>query len=151
MADINAKTIGVAARTSDALSAMQEVAEATDSWLDLDGDGVPDSNEWMVWSSNSYNIVDQVVSGIEEFTANVTYDLTMETDDPDGSVVDVDPIAYYDVPALNSVTFTLTLEPNPADLASMFSDSVIVVPTTLYGDGEVILAQWDLQFLVTVD
>ena len=52
---------------------------------------------------------------------------------------------------LLTVTFTLTLEPTPDALTSMFSDTVYIVPTTLYGDGEVILAQWNLNFLVTID
>jgi hypothetical protein len=30
----------------------------------------------------------------------------------------------------------------------MFSDTVYVVPTVLYGDGEVILAAWDLIFVI---
>ena len=149
LGDINAKAIGVAARTNDALGAMTDIAGWTDSWLDLDGDGTPDSNEWMVWSSSSYNIVDQVVAGIEEFTANVTYDLTMEVDDGDGALVDVDPPSYADIPAMNSVTFTLTLEPEPETLTTMFSDTVYVIPATLYGDGEVVLATWDLIFVVS--
>ena len=74
----------------------------------------------------------------------------LEADDPEGAVVNVDPISIPNVPALNTVTFTLTLEPSPTELASMFSDTVYVVPTTLYGDGEIILAQWDLNFLVSV-
>ena len=32
----------------------------------------------------------------------------------------------------------------------MFSDTAFIVPTTLYGAGSVILAQWDLVFLVSV-
>jgi hypothetical protein len=149
--DINAKAIGVPAGTTDAQTAMQMVAQWTDSWIDLNGNGAPDSNEWMVYPSTSYNIVDQVVTAIEEFTLYVTYDMTMEATDPDGAIVFVDPPAYYEIPAMNSVSFTLTLEPSPDSLVSMFSDTVYVVPTTLYGDGEVILAQWNLNFLVTID
>jgi len=147
---ISARAIGVAAGTEDAVPAMQSVAQFTDSWLDLDGDGSPGSDEWMVYASESYNIVDQVVTGIEQFTSNVTYDLTMEAEDPAGALASVDPPAYYDVPALNNVSFTVTLQPTPDTLATMFSDTVFVVPTTLYGDGAVILAQWDLNFLVSV-
>ncbi|MCO4768666.1 MAG: hypothetical protein KDA24_01455, partial [Deltaproteobacteria bacterium] len=146
---IDAKAIGIAARTTDAMGAMTEIAQSTGSWLDLNGSGSPDSNEWMVWSSNSYNIVDQVVDGIEEFTANVEYDLSIVTEAPPGTSVVASPSVMYDVPALNSVDFTLTLTPDAATGASMFSDTIFVVPTTLYGDGTVILAQWDLIFVVT--
>ncbi len=149
MGSINAKAIGITARTNDASSAMTEVAQFTDSWLDLDGDGTPDSNERMVYSSNSYDIVDQVMTGIEEFTANVTYDMTMEYTDDDAYVVTVDPPSYTAIPAMNEVQFTLTLSPSPAELETMFSDTVYVVPTILYGDSEVILAAWDLVFVVT--
>ncbi len=147
---IDAKAIGVAAGTADAVSAMQQVAQFTDSWLDLNSDGAQSMNELMVYNSQTYGIVDQVVAGIEEFTANVTYDLTMVAEDPTGAVANVDPVAYFDVPALNTVDFTITLEPSPMTLATMFSDTAFIVPTTLYGDGSVVLAEWDLVFLVTV-
>ena len=150
LADINAKTIGVAVGGSDPLSGMQLVALATDSWVDLDGDGNDDPEEYMVYQSDDYDIVDKVVDGIAEFTANVRYDLTMEAIDPTEAIVDIDPPAYFNVPALNTVTFTLTLEPTPDAMATMFSDTVIVVPVTLYGDGAVVLAQWDVSFLISV-
>jgi hypothetical protein len=148
--DINARAIGVAAGTTDPIPAMEAIAQFTDSWVDLDGSGSPSAGEWMVYSSTSYDVVDLVVEAISQFTAYVTYDLTLDAEDPAGTLVSVDPPAYYEVPALNTVTFTLTLEPTPDTLASMWSDTVFVVPTTLYGDGEVILAQWDLIFVVTV-
>ena len=59
------------------------------------------------------------------------------------------PSVYYDVPALNTMSFTLTLSPDAGTGTSMFSDTIFTVPTTLYGDGTVILAQWDLIFVVT--
>jgi len=73
----------------------------------------------------------------------------MEAEDPDGAIVTVDPPQYEDIPALNTVSFELTLQPTPDELASMFSDTVYVVPTVLYGDGEVVLAAWDLIFVIT--
>ena len=145
---ISAKAIGVAAGTSQPLGAMLDIAMATDSWLDLNDDGTTDSNEWMVYSSSSYNVVDQVVDSISEFTQNVTYDLEMETDDPAGVIVSIDPVAYYDIPAFNTVTFTVTLQPTPLTASTIFSDTVFIVPTTLLGDGEVILWQGDLSFLI---
>jgi hypothetical protein len=148
--DINARAIGVAAGTEDPIPAMEAIAQFTDSWVDINGDGIPNSNEWMVYSSNSYDIVDLVVDAIATFTAYVTYDLTLEAEDPEGTLVMVDPPAYYSVPALNTVSFTLTLEPTPETLSTMWSDTVFVVPTVLYGDGAVVLATWDLIFVVEV-
>ena len=149
LGNINAKAIGVAARTTDAMSAMTDIAGWTDSWLDLNSNGTTEPNEWMVWSSNSYNIVDQVVDGIAEFTANVTYDLSIVTEAPPGTTVTASPSSIPNVPALNTVSFTLTLNPDAGTGTTMFSDTVFVVPTTLYGNGTVILAEWDLIFVVT--
>ncbi|MCO4769591.1 MAG: hypothetical protein KDA24_06125 [Deltaproteobacteria bacterium] len=149
LSDINAKAIGVAAVTGDPIPAMEMVAQFTDSWLDFNGNGSADAGEWMVYSSGSSAIVDQVVAGIEEFTANVTYDLEMVATDPDGAIVSVSPSVMYDVPALNTVTFTITLEPTPDAVATMFSDIVYVVPVQLLGDGGVVLAEWDLSFVVS--
>lgn len=157
LADIDARAIGVPARSGPALSggssywpdaAMQEIATWTDSWLDLDGNGLMSPSEAMVYASDGSSIVDQVVQGVEEFTANVTYDLTMEAEDPSGTIVTVSPEAYYDVAAANTVTFTLTLEPTPAEAATLFSDTVYNVPVTLYGDGTVVLAEWLLSFVI---
>jgi len=150
LADVNGKTIGVPAATQDPVEAMKMVALWTDSGLDLNEDGSITDDELMVYPSDGYEIVTQVLTGIEEFTVNVKYDLTMTPEDAEGAIVTVEPPAYEDVPALNSVTFTFTLEPEtPEDAASMFSDSVYVVPTTLYGDDGVVLATWDLSFVVT--
>jgi hypothetical protein len=150
LSDINARAIGVAAVTTDPVPAMEMVAGFTDSWLDLNGNGSADAGEWMVYSSQTSTIVDQVVAGIEEFTANVTYDLELVATDPAGAFVNVSPSVMYDVPALNTVTFTITLTPTPGALATMFSDTVYVVPVTLLGDGGVVLQQWDLSFVVSV-
>ena len=150
LADINAKAIGVAVGGPAAVPGMQMVAVATGSWVDLDGDGNDDPDEYMVYQSDDYDIVDKVVDGIAEFTANVTYDMTMEAIDPSGALVNIDPPMYANIPALNTVSFTLTLEPTPDTMASMFSDTVFQVPVTLYGDGSVVLAQWDVSFVVTV-
>ena len=150
LSDINARAIGVAAGTPDPIGAMEMVAGWTDSWLDLNGNGSADAGEWMVYSSSSYDIVDQVVDGIEEFTANVTYDMELVTTDPSGAITDVNPPVMFDVPAMSTVTFEITLEPTPDALATMFSDTVFVVPTTLLGDGGVVLATWDLSFVVSV-
>ncbi len=154
---INARAIGVPARSGPALEggsaywpdeAMEMIASWTDSWLDLNGNGVPDDGEWMVYPSSGSDIVTQVVEGVQDFTANVTYDMTMEAEDPDDAIVSVEPPAYYDVPALNTVTFTLTLEPTPEAAATMFSDTVYNVPVVLYGDSSVVLAEWMLSFVV---
>ena len=149
--DINAKAIGVAARTSDALGAMNAIADMTGSYFDHNGNGQPDAGERMVYSSNSYDIVDRVLDGIEEFTTNVTYDMTIEAEVPSGTLLNVDPPSYSDIPALNVVTFTLTLEPEATTDLTMFSDTVWVIPTTLYGNGQVVLREWDLIFVVTND
>jgi len=149
LSEINAKTIGVAARTTDALGAMNEIADFTDSYFDYNGNGQPDAGERMVYSSNSYDIVDKVLDGIEEFTTNVTYDMTMEAEAPGGTLLNIDPPSYNDIPAMNVVNFTLTLSPEATTDVTMFSDTVWVIPSTLYGDGQVILAEWDLIFVVT--
>ena len=91
----------------------------------------------------------QVVGAIQEFTANVTYDLTLTTEAPGDTLVSVSPESYTAVPALNTVSFTFTLSPDFTSGVSMFSNSIYIVPTTLYGDGTVVLATWDLIFTVT--
>jgi len=158
---MSAQAIGITARTQDALGAMQSIAGWTDSWLDMNGNGVND-NEWMVWPSSTYNIVDLVVDGIELFTTLVTYDLTIVANPPTGTVANIvascSPTGVEDfcndVPALNNVSFTMTLTPDVGTPATMFSSTVWTVPTTLYGTSgpgtaPVILAQWELVFVVT--
>lgn len=146
---IDAWVIGVPVGTTDAVPAMEQIAQSTGSYLDLNGNGIPDPAEWMVYPSTSYAVVDQVVTAIEDLTLYATCDVTLEATDPDGAVVLVDPTAYDDIPALNTVTFTLTLEPDGAERVSMWSDTVLVVSTELLGDGTIPLATLDLVLAVT--
>jgi hypothetical protein len=156
-----AEAIGVTARTTDALTAMETIAGWTDSWLDMNGNGIND-NEWMVWPSSTYNIVDLVVDGIEQFTTLVTYDLTIVANPPTGTVANIvascSPTGVEDycndVLAQSTVNFTMTLTPDVGTPPTMFSSTVWTVPTTLYGNNgggsaNIILAQWELVFVVT--
>jgi hypothetical protein len=160
---MSAQAIGVTARTQDALGAMNTIAGFTDSWLDLNSNGVNDvGTEWMVWPSSTYNIVDLVVDGIELFTTLITYDLTIVANPPTGAVANIvascSPTGVEDycndVAAMNNVEFTMTLTPDVGTAPTMFSSTVWTVPTTLYGtsgpgSAPVILAQWELVFVVT--
>ena len=149
LAEIDAKAIGVPVATPDAIAAMELVAQWTDSWVDLNENGSPDPGEWMVYPTTDYAITPSVVQGIQEFTQFVTYDLTMDVEDPSGAIADVDPAVMTDVPAQNTVQFTVTIAPDGTAGPSVFSNTVYMVPTTLYGDDGVILAEWDLSFVVT--
>ena len=147
--DIDAKAIGIAAATSDPVEGMRFISQATDSYLDYNGNGSFDNGEEMVWTSSTYDVSGLIVDGIAEFTSNVTYDLTMEAEDPAGAITSVVPPAYYNEPAMSTVSFDVTLTPDSSTPVSMYSDTLFVVPTTLYGDGSVVLATWDLIFVVT--
>jgi tetrahydromethanopterin S-methyltransferase subunit E len=59
-----------------------------------------------------------------------------------------------DVLAQSTVNFTMTLTPDVGTPPTMFSSTVWTVPTTLYGNNgggsaNIILAQWELVFVVT--
>jgi len=144
MNTIGAKFIGIGT-TSSPLSRMRDIANATGSIADTDGDGAADDT--LVFQTSAGNVVERVVDGIVALTNSVVYDLSVVVDDPSGYgfVTAIDPEVYYDSPAGVPVEFTLTVSTNvvPAE-----SDQVFLLGLTVLGNGAAVLAEMTLLLVV---
>ncbi|MCP4873185.1 MAG: hypothetical protein GY898_31205 [Proteobacteria bacterium] len=140
--DIGGKLIGVGT-TSDPIGQMNNLANATGSLADLDGNGSPDP---LVFQGSSSATVTFVIDGIEALSNGGQFDLTLEVvDDPYDFVTEISPTEYADVPVGTEVTFEVTLFPG---VPQTTSDQVFIFPMQVLGDGVSVLAEWELVLVV---
>jgi len=122
---------------------MNDLANATGSLADIDGNGSP---EPLVFQGTSSATVDFVLDGIEAIAGSSSFDLTLEVDDsPYNFVSSIDPAVHENVPVNTTVSFDLTLFPGVAQEAY---DQVFIFPMQVLGNGGSILAEWDLVIVV---
>ena len=139
---IGGKLIGVGT-TADPIGQMTNLANATGSLADLDGNGTPDP---LVFQGSSSATVTFVIDGIEALSNGGQFDLTLEVvDDPYDFVTEISPTEYPDVPVGVEVTFEVTLFPG---VPQTTSDQVFIFPMQVIGDGVSVLAEWELVLVV---
>ena len=147
-ADLDALALGFAVGTTDAVAAMEMIAQMTDSWVDLNGNGLLDTAEELVWTSPSYEASSLIPPALSSVASNTTYDITLEIDDPSAAVTDLSPVVLNDTPALGQYTFDLTLDHTPPAPPTPDSDVVLALGIDILGDGAVNLGQTSLFAIV---
>ena len=142
LAGLGAQIIGIGTDATP-VPQMTDLAAATGSLADLDGDGTPDP---LVFEGVSSTVVTSVIAGIEAIANNGTFDLTLEVyDAPYNFVTDIQPAVFPDVQVGTEVIFSITLYP---DVAPGGVDQVFVFDMSVIGDGVSVLATWQLVLLV---
>jgi hypothetical protein len=111
---LNAKLIGVGVNVASyerTFGQMEELAMATGSYADLDGDGTTEPAV-VSWNGTSDEFRATVVDAVTQLVAALSYDSIelVAADDTLGFVRAIDPSVYYDVASGETVTFTVTLE-----------------------------------------
>jgi hypothetical protein len=111
---VNAKLIGVGVNVltyESTYAQMEDLAAATGSYADLDGDGTTEPAV-VTWSGTSEQFREDVVGAIEQLVAAMNYEKIelIAADDTLGFVKEIAPAAYFDVSSGETVTFTVTLE-----------------------------------------
>ncbi len=140
-----AKVIGVAT-TPEPLPVMQGLATQTNSMADLNNDGIPDP---LVFESQSVDVVQEVIDGITALAQGVTYDISLDIDDPSGLgfITAVTPTEHLGVPVGTTVTFTLDITTFPAPVSH--EDQLYLIGITVLGDGVVLLGEYTLILIIT--
>lgn len=153
-AAIGARAIGVCVPSfinycPTVMPQMSGVAQATNSYADLDGDGVADEELVFQWSGSNALFRTTVVDAIDDLVSSVGFDeITLEVvGDDQGFVVDIQPPVQYLAGAVvgQQVDFTLTFR--GADAAST-EDELHQLTLNVYGDGTVLLDTLDIFVLV---
>ena len=140
--NIGGKLIAVATNSTPQPQ-MSQLAQATGSHVDSDGDGIPED---LVYVGLDGTVVTHVISGIAAIANAGEFDLTLEVDgDSFGFVQEINPTSYLDVPVGTTVTFEITLLPA---VDQTTSDQVFVFPMQVIGDGITVLAEWELVLVV---
>lgn len=149
--DIGAKLIGVNVDNGggNALGVMGVIADGTDSFADLTGDGSADDALVFTWGGSSAQFRNTVVGAIEDLVDSIQFgyvELAIEND-PNGFVVDIDPaqIAIDGAFAGDVVEFTLTFR---GTVAAGEQDQLYTLTLNVLGDGEVLLDSLDVSVLV---
>jgi hypothetical protein len=111
---INAKLVGIGVNVltyETAFGQMESLAHATESYADLNGDGV-DEPAVITWSGTSAQFRENVVATVTQLIAAMNYEKIslVASDDSLGFVSGIAPEAFYDVQSGEEVTFTVTLD-----------------------------------------
>ncbi|MDO9280622.1 MAG: choice-of-anchor D domain-containing protein [Pseudomonadota bacterium] len=111
---LNAKLVGIGVNVmtfETAFGQMEALAAATESYADLNGDGV-DEPAVITWSGTSAQFREDVVATVTQLIAAMNYEkiTLVASDDSLGFVAGISPEAFYDVQSGEEVTFTVTLD-----------------------------------------
>lgn len=147
---LNARLIGVGVNLGSYESAfhqMEDLAEGTGSFADLDGDGSLEPAV-VTWSGTSSDFRSSVVDAIEQLVAAMNYESIelVVADDTIGFVTSIDPAIYYDVRSGETVSFTVHLQ---GVLPSEDFDQANQLTFYLVGDGTTLLHTYTVTVIQT--
>ena len=142
---VNGYLIGIGARTSDAIPQMNQLAAATNSYADTDGDGAADDLLVFQWTGSSAALRNTITNAIHDLVDSIrfsTVSLEVEGDDH-GFITDVDPESYTISGSASGqvIDFTLTFR---GAVAATEEDQVFLVTLNVIGDGSILLDTLDI-------
>jgi hypothetical protein len=138
---IGAKLIGVCVQNCAGQKGdMTALAELTNSYADLDGDGASDDLLVLDWSGSSADFRSKVTSAVEDLVETVRFEtvkLAIEGDDH-GFVVGIEPAVYYPDTTITGerIEFTLSFR---GSVTAQAEDQVFVLKLNVLGDDVVLL------------
>lgn len=149
---LNAYLIGIAVNnsTSGTLhTQMTNLATATGSFADLNGDGIANEPLVFTWSSGSATFRNTIVNAISDLVSSVLFnEITLEiVGDDKGFVVDIDPPVYRPTGAVSGDVINFNLTFRGADTAGT-EDQLHQLTLNVIGDGSVLLDTMDIIVLV---
>jgi hypothetical protein len=147
--DIGAKLIGISVNGNTPYTQMFNLALATNSFADTNGDGYADDELVFQWSSGSSNFRNTVAGAIEDLVGSIQFDeISLEIEgDEWGFVTDIEPDTISVDGFVNgqTITFTLTFL---GTVASGDRDQYYNLTLNVYGDGTTLLDSQDIVVVV---
>ncbi|MFT7521291.1 MAG: hypothetical protein ACI9MC_003442, partial [Kiritimatiellia bacterium] len=136
------------------MAQMKDIAERTNSYADMDGDGATD--DLLVFALNQSSpsfkkdFSDFVVTAVDQLVASIKFtEVTLEIDgDEYGFVTDIDPPGYKDLKPSDSeveLPFTLTFR---GVVAGVNEDQTFLLTLNVIGDGTTLLDSKDILVVV---
>lgn len=147
--DIGAYLVAVSTSSTLGVPQMEELAIATDSYADTDGDGEADDTLVFTWYGSDSDFRETVVEAIEDLVSAVrfsTISLDIEGDEW-GFVTSIDPESYEIEGEVEGevVDFTLTFR---GVVAATTEDQLFALTLNVLGDGSVLLDTMDIIVVV---
>lgn len=148
-ADLGAYLIGVHVSGNLAQAQMLDLAAATGSYADGDGDGVADDPLVTGWSGASSVFRTTIVNAVDDLVGSVLFDeVTLEVvGDDQGFVIDIEPDVYVPSGAIEGEILEFTLTFRGTDTPSA-EDQLYALTLNIFGDGTVLLDTLDVYVLV---
>ena len=141
--------IGIATSSSIPISQMNDLADATGSYADTDGDGLADDRLVFQWSGSSTALRTTIVNAVSDLVGSVRFsEVSLEVEgDEYGFVKSISPESY---PVSGStsgslVDFTLTFR---GAVAATEEDQIFLLTLNVIGDGSILLDTLDIYVLV---
>ena len=146
---IGARLIGVGAYSTYAQAQMEDLAEATGSYADTDGDGVADDVLVEYWAGSSTSFRTKVVNAIEGLSGSITFEyVSLEVvGDSWDLVAGIDPetIAWEDIEAGAPIEFTLLFT---GTVTPTTEDQIFNLTVNLLGDDTILIDSIDVTVVV---
>ncbi len=137
--DIGARLVGVSVNGTLPQPQLISIADQTNSFADLNGDGVADEETVETWSGSSTTFRTTLVTAIQQLVAAVKFsEVTLHVEnDPYGFVQSIDPDHYSDLGVEDTgsvLTFTLTFR---GTVAATTSDQSYALDLVVLGDDSI--------------
>lgn len=120
---------------------MNDLAEATDSLADLDGDGEADEPLVYNWSGSDSGFRDTIISAIEDLMNSKRFSSVelQIVGDEYGFITDIDPEEYEDVELVSGIEvleFTIEIE---GVVEATSEDQLFAITLNMVGDGHILI------------
>lgn len=147
--NLGAYLIGISVSGSTPVSQMNDLADATGSLADTDGDGNADDRLVFNWSGNSSALRSTITGAIGDLVDSVRFsEVVLQVDgDQWGFVTNIDPESYTLSSSANGQKLDFSLEFRGA-VAAAETDQVYKLTLNVLGDGTILLDTLDIYVLV---
>ncbi len=147
--DLGAYLVAVSTESTLAIPQMEELAVATDSYADTDGDGEADDTLVFTWYGSDDDFRETVVDAIEDLVSAIRFsEVSLEIEgDAWGFVVDVAPESYALEGEVEGeiINFTLSFR---GVVPATVEDQLFALTLNVLGDGTVLLDTMDIIVVV---
>lgn len=143
---LGAKLIGIDAGSYGAGIEMEQLAYATNSLCDTDGDGDVDDPLVFYASSSGSGVITGIIDGVTNLVETGVFDVTLEPEgDIYGFITNIDPPLYSDVQGGTTLNFMLTFT---GSVPAKEDDQIFMIYLNVMGNGTTLLDQETIFILV---
>jgi len=150
LADLGGTLIGISVDGDSAVPQMEDLAQRTGSYADLNSDGHADEPLVFTWAGKDADLRATIVSAIDDAADSLWFDQAelVLSGDEQGFVIDISPTVLKDLDwseGQAELSFDLTLR---GVVAAADEDQLFTMTLQVYGDQTVLLGSYEVSVLV---